>query len=68
MQFAGLLTGKMAYIVCAYGAGGYAEGQSFVAANFVEPYLRFLRWAPRENLTGIARLYPHRTDAIPAAE
>lgn len=40
--FTGLLTGKKAYVACSYGAGGYAAGEPFAAANFVEPYLRFL--------------------------
>lgn len=40
--FGGLATGKRAYVLCAYGATGYGEGQAFAAANFVEPYLRFL--------------------------
>lgn len=48
-SFSGLLTGKKAYIVCAYGASGYAAGQPFNVANFVEPYLRFLL-----NFLGIA--------------
>ncbi len=41
-SFTGLVTGKKAYVVCAYGAGGYAAGQPFSTANFLEPYLRFL--------------------------
>jgi FMN-dependent NADH-azoreductase len=41
-SFAGLLGGKKAYIVIAYGAGGYTAGGGFAAANFVEPYLKFL--------------------------
>lgn len=41
-SFAGLLTGRKAYIVIAYGAGGYTNGAGFAAANFVEPYLKFL--------------------------
>jgi len=41
-NFTGLVTGKRAYIACSYGASGYAAGQPFNAANFVEPYLRFL--------------------------
>ncbi|MCD2174437.1 FMN-dependent NADH-azoreductase [Rhizobium sp. C4] len=41
-SFSGLLTGKRAYVVCAYGASGYAAGGPFSAANFVDPYLRFL--------------------------
>lgn len=40
--FEGLLKGKKAYIVIAYGAGGYTNGGGFAAANFVEPYLKFL--------------------------
>ncbi len=41
-NFGGLLKGKKAHVVIAYGAGGYAHGASFAAANFVEPYLKFL--------------------------
>lgn len=41
-SFAGLLQGKKAYVVCAYGATGYGVGEPFGAANFVEPYLRFV--------------------------
>jgi FMN-dependent NADH-azoreductase len=41
-SFTGLLGGKKAYVVIAYGAGGYTEGGGFAAANFVEPYLKFL--------------------------
>lgn len=41
-NFSGLLMGKKAYVACSYGAAGYAAGQPFSAANFVEPYLRFL--------------------------
>jgi FMN-dependent NADH-azoreductase len=40
--FDGLLKGKKAHIVIAYGAGGYTNGGGFAAANFVEPYLKFL--------------------------
>jgi FMN-dependent NADH-azoreductase len=39
-SFQGLLTNKTAYVVIAYGAGGYDEG--FAAANFVKPYLQFI--------------------------
>ncbi|KPH77387.1 FMN-dependent NADH-azoreductase [Bosea vaviloviae] len=42
VRFSGLLTGKRAYVICAYGASGYAAGGAFSAANFVDPYLRFL--------------------------
>lgn len=41
-QFQGLLNGKPAYVICAYGAAGYLPGGGFAAANFVEPYLRFV--------------------------
>lgn len=41
-QFAGLLQGKQAHVMIAYGAAGYLAGEDFAAANFVEPYLRFI--------------------------
>jgi FMN-dependent NADH-azoreductase len=41
-NFTGLLTGKRAHVAVAYGASGYTSGGGFTAANFVEPYLRFL--------------------------
>jgi FMN-dependent NADH-azoreductase len=41
-SFAGLLKGKKAYVVIAYGAGGYEAEEGFAAANFVEPYLKFV--------------------------
>jgi FMN-dependent NADH-azoreductase len=41
-NFTGLLSGKTAYVAIAYGAGGYNAGEGFAAANFVEPYLKFL--------------------------
>lgn len=41
-NFTGLITGKRAIVLCAYGAAGYGPGAAFAAANFVEPYLRFL--------------------------
>lgn len=41
-NFDGLVTGKQVFVTCAYGAAGYGPGQGFSAANFVEPYLRFL--------------------------
>lgn len=40
--FAGLVRADRAILCCAYGASGYAEGQPFAAANFVDPYLTFL--------------------------
>lgn len=41
-NFTGLVANKKAYVVCAYGAGGYQPGAPFAVANFVEPYLQFL--------------------------
>ena len=41
-SFAGLLPGKRAYVMVAYGAGGYVDGGAFAAVDFVQPYLRFL--------------------------
>ena len=40
--FRGLTKTRRAVVICAYGADGYLEGQPFEAANFLEPYLRFL--------------------------
>lgn len=40
--FQGLAKTRRAVVICAYGAEGYLEGQPFSAANFLEPYLRFL--------------------------
>jgi FMN-dependent NADH-azoreductase len=39
-NFTGLVTVKQAYVICAYGAGGYTDGGAFSAFNFLEPYLR----------------------------
>lgn len=41
-NFAGLLPGKRAFVMVAYGAGGYVDGGAFAAADFVQPYLKFL--------------------------
>jgi FMN-dependent NADH-azoreductase len=41
-DFAGLLPGRRAFIMVACGAGGYLDGGPFAAADFVQPYLRFL--------------------------
>lgn len=41
-NFSGLLETERAIIICAYGAGGYLEGQPFAIANFLQPYLQFL--------------------------
>jgi FMN-dependent NADH-azoreductase len=40
-SFAGLVTGKRATVVIAYGADGYPEGD-FKAADFAGPYMRFI--------------------------
>jgi FMN-dependent NADH-azoreductase len=40
--FTGLVTGRRAYVLCAYGAGGYAGGGPSAAADFVAPYLGFI--------------------------
>lgn len=39
-NFGGLVTGKRAFVVIAYGAAGY--GSDFRTADFVAPYLRFV--------------------------
>jgi FMN-dependent NADH-azoreductase len=41
-DFAGLLSGKKAYVIVAYGASGYLDGGPFGSADFVQPYLRFV--------------------------
>lgn len=41
-SFVGLIKIKRAYILCAYGAGGYTDGGPFSAYNFLEPYLKSL--------------------------
>ncbi|MEM6611423.1 MAG: NAD(P)H-dependent oxidoreductase [Cyanobacteria bacterium P01_C01_bin.72] len=41
-NFTGLVKVKRAYIICAYGAGGYLQGGSFAGFNFLEPYLQGL--------------------------
>lgn len=40
--FNGLLLGKRAYVMIAYGAAGYLDGGPFGGADFVQPYLKFL--------------------------
>ncbi|MCK7614348.1 FMN-dependent NADH-azoreductase [Roseibium sediminicola] len=40
--FKGLVKARRAVIVCAYGAEGYLAEEPFAAANFLEPYLKFL--------------------------
>jgi FMN-dependent NADH-azoreductase len=62
--FNGLLPGKCAYVMIAYGAGGYLDGGPFGGADFVQPYLKFLL-----NFLGIAdvRFIPiEATTADPA--
>lgn len=41
-NFAGLVKIKRAYVLCAYGAGGYTDGGPFSAYNLLEPYLKSL--------------------------
>jgi FMN-dependent NADH-azoreductase len=41
-SFAGLVKSRQAYVVCAYGAGGYLGGGPYAAADFLAPYLGFL--------------------------
>lgn len=41
-SFTGLLPGKQAYVVIAYGAGGYSDGGPLAGADFAKPYLSFL--------------------------
>lgn len=40
--FRGLLQGKRAVVICAYGGEGYLPGGAFADANFLDPYLRFI--------------------------
>jgi FMN-dependent NADH-azoreductase len=49
--FNGLLPGKRAYVMIAYGAGGYLDGGPFGGADFVQPYLKFLL-----NFLGVAEV------------
>lgn len=41
-NFGGLVKVKQAYVMCAYGAGGYTDGGPFSSFNFLEPYLKSL--------------------------
>ncbi len=41
-SFTGMLPGKHAYVMIAYGAAGYLDGGPFAGADFVQPYLKFL--------------------------
>ncbi|HEY7030882.1 MAG TPA: NAD(P)H-dependent oxidoreductase [Thermomicrobiales bacterium] len=40
--FTGLVTDRRAFVLCAYGAGGYIGDGPAAAADFVAPYLRFI--------------------------
>lgn len=40
--FKGLVKAKRAIVVCTYGSEGYLQEEPFAAANFLEPYLKFL--------------------------
>jgi FMN-dependent NADH-azoreductase len=41
-NFDGLIKGKRAYVVIAYGAAGYAEGAPLHSADFVKPFMDFV--------------------------
>jgi FMN-dependent NADH-azoreductase len=41
-SFSGLVRSREAYVVSAYGAGGYDDGERYSAADFLTPYLRFM--------------------------
>lgn len=41
-DFTGLVTGRSAYVVCAYGSGGYLDSGPLASADFVTPYLAFV--------------------------
>jgi len=41
-NFTGLVTGKRAYVICAYGAGGYLGNGPLAAYDFLRPYLTLL--------------------------
>jgi FMN-dependent NADH-azoreductase len=40
--FKGLIKGKAAYVVIAYGAAGYGDNGSMASADFVKPYMDFI--------------------------
>ena len=40
--FGGLVRVQQAYVLCAYGAGGYTDGGPFSGYNFLQPYLNAL--------------------------
>jgi FMN-dependent NADH-azoreductase len=41
-NFTGLVTGKRAYVICAYGAGGYLGNGPLAGYDFLKPYLTLL--------------------------
>jgi FMN-dependent NADH-azoreductase len=41
-DFTGLVTDRRAYVVCAFGVGGYLDGGPLAGADFVQPYLSFI--------------------------
>lgn len=41
-SFTGLVTGKRAYIICAYGAGGYLGSGPLASYDFLKPYLTLI--------------------------
>ncbi len=41
-NFTGLVTGKRAYVICAYGAGGYLDDGPLAGYDFLKPYLALL--------------------------
>ncbi len=60
-NFTGLLTGKRAFVFCAYGAGGYLNNGPLAGFDFLQPYMKLLlgflgigetRFFAVENTTG----------------
>ena len=41
-NFTGLVTGKRAYVICAYGAGGYLGNGPLAGYDFLKPYLTLI--------------------------
>lgn len=41
-NFTGLVTGKRAYVICAYGAAGYLGGGPLAGYDFLKPYLTLI--------------------------
>jgi FMN-dependent NADH-azoreductase len=64
-SFTGLLPGKKAYVVVAYGAGGYTNSGPFAAADFVQPYMKFL--LNFLGITDVTFITMERTTADPDA-